>query len=411
MGKGSSRAPDPDPNIGKAALMQAQTGEAWLDFAKDAYGKNLERQDVLDNLTKKITEQQLGLATDQADWSREDRDRYKSTYQPVEDAYIEEASNYASEERQAEAAAEARADVQQSAANARAASERQALSLGIDPTSGRFAGIQAATDNQQALSEAQAANTARQAVRDKGLALKADVANMGRGYAATAGASAAGSVSASGTALSGSQATNAQALSASNVMNSGYAGAMKGYAGQANTLSNLYGMQLQKWQAEQQAQGANMRGIFSGIGSAVGLAFASDENLKEGFADIPEGAALDAVENMPVSEWNYKPGVADEGRHVGPMAQDFVRETGRGDGHSIPVQDAIGVTMAAVQDLSHEVAGIKKAVGLNDARGMPDIPRGKEDRDMRPPERGEEPGLDVMIAIPVKAKKRTKKGK
>ncbi|PTW53565.1 endosialidase-like protein [Breoghania corrubedonensis] len=411
MGKGSTSSPDPDPNIGKAALKQAETGEAWLDFAKDAYSQNLERQDVLDNLTNQITEQQLGLATDQADWSREDRERYTSVYQPIEDDYIEKATNYATENRQNEAAAEARADVQQSAANARAASERQASSLGIDPSSGRFAGIQAATDNQQALSEAQAANTARQSVRDKGLALEADVVNMGKGYASTAGAAAAGSVSASGTALSGTQATNAQALSASNVMNSGYSGAMQGYAGQANTLSNLYGLQLQQWQAEQQAQNSSMSGLLGGIGSAVGLAFSSDENLKEDFADIPDGAALDAVENMPVSEWNYKPGVADEGRHVGPMAQDFARETGRGDGHSIPVQDAIGVTMAAVQDLSHEVAGIKKAVGLNGALGVPTIPRDDRARDMRPPERGEGPGLDVMIAIPVDAKKKVKKGK
>lgn len=365
MGKGSSSAPAPDPQIGAAALKQAETGEAWLSFAKDAFAVSEERQKELDALTNRVTEQQLGLATDQAKWSREDRDRYNTVYKPIEDDFIKEATNYATEERQAEAAAEARADVQTAAANNRAATERANASMGVTPGSGRFTGVQAASDLGTTLAEAGAANTSRQAVRDKGLALKADVANLGKGLPAQAAAGAGGSVAASGTALGGAQGTNSQALAASTIMNAGYGGAMQGYAGQASTLNQSYGLQLDAWKTQQQMKAQNAAGIGSFLGGVGGLIF-SDEELKENKEEIDDGEALEALKSMPVEEWDYKEGVADEGHHVGTYAQDFQRATGKGDGRTIPVQDAIGITMKAVQDLDNKLDATIEAIGLGD---------------------------------------------
>lgn len=359
--KSSASAPDPDPNIGKAALMQAETGQQWLNFAKDAFDVSTDRQAELDALTTKVTEQQLGLATDQANWAREDRQRYTDVYKPVEDAYIEEATNYATDARQDEAAAEARADVQTAAANQRAATERQTASMGINPGSGRFAGIQATNDMNATLAEAGAANTARQTVRDKGLALKADVANMGRGYASSAGSSAGSSVGASATALSGAQASNAQSLAANNIMSQGYSGAMQGYAGMGSTLNQQYGIQSNNWQASQNLAGQNAAGFGSFLGGLFAL---SDEDLKENKEPIPDGAALDAVNDMRVEGWNYKPGVQDDAPHFGTYAQDWQKATGTGDGHSIPLQDAIGLTMKAVQDLDQKVDKLSMIIGL-----------------------------------------------
>ncbi|WP_331373775.1 tail fiber domain-containing protein [Sinorhizobium chiapasense] len=372
MSKGSSDAPSPDPNIGLAALKQAETGEKWLTFAQDAFKVSTDRQKELDALTKKVTEQQLGLATDQADWARKDRDRYEKTFKPIEDDFIKEATNYATEDRQSEAAAEARADVQTAAANQRAASERANASMGVTPGSGRFAGVQASSDMAATLAEAGAANGARQAVRDKGLALKADVANMGRGLPAQAAGSAGGSVSAGATALSGSQATNGQYLASTNIMGQGFQGAMQGYAGMGSTLNTEYGLQLDAWKAEQEIAAKNAAGIGNFLGTVVGaMPWTSDENLKENKEEIPEGEALEAVKNMPVEEWDYKEGVEDAGHHVGTYAQDFQRETGRGDGKSILPQDAIGITMKAVQDLDKKVEGIIDAIGLGDAAPAP----------------------------------------
>jgi len=368
MGKSTSSAPDPDPKIGESALLQAQTGEKWLGFAKDAFAVSQERQKELDALTNKVTEQQLGLATDQANWAREDRNRYNTTFKPIEDDFIDKATNYATDERQAEAAAEARGDVSTAAANARATNERNAASMGISPTSGRYAGVQATTEMNQTLAEAGAANSARQSVRDKGLALQADVVNLGKGLPATAAAGAAGSVSASGTALSGNQATNSQALAAPGIMSQGYSGAMQGYAGMGSTLTQQYGLQLDAWKAQQQANAQGAAGIGSFLGGVASMfSFPSDENVKHDKEEIGDGKALDAVNNMPVTEWTYDEGVGDGGRHVGPMAQDFQRETGKGDGKSIAVQDAIGILMKATQDLDRKVDRMANVIGLGDA--------------------------------------------
>ncbi|MFG1201754.1 tail fiber domain-containing protein [Xanthobacter aminoxidans] len=96
------------------------------------------------------------------------------------------------------------------------------------------------------------------------------------------------------------------------------------------------------------------------IGTGAGLIF-SDENAKEN--KEPATGTLEAVRSMPVQERDYKPGMGDGGRHIGTYAQHFEAATGKGDGRSIPVIDAIGVTMGAVKELDAKVEKL--------ARGMP----------------------------------------
>jgi len=443
MGKSTSSAPKPDPQIGQAAVMQAQTGQQWLDFAKDAFSVSQDRQADLDALTKEVTEKQLGLAEnqqqytqdmtnkqldlaqqqqdlqkqvtdqqlEQAQWqegvAKQDRARYEQEFQPVEDQFVQEASNYDTPEKQAEAAAEAKADVQTNAAAQKQASERAAASMGVNPASGRFAGIDRAADLGTALASAGAENNARQQVRDKGLALKADVANLGRGLpaqsaqAAAAGLAASNSavagsnaaaglgintgnsaianmgnaanlgITANGLGLSGAQAANQQYIASTGIVNAGYGGAMSGYAGEANTLNQQYQNELAGWQAQQQVNSQNAAGIGSFLGGALGLIFGSSKKVKTDKKKLPDGAALQAVGKMPVEEWTYKPGVEDGGSHVGPYAEDFAAATGKGDGKHIAVQDAIGITMAAVQDLDRKVDRLADIVQLDKKRPKP----------------------------------------
>jgi len=363
MSKGGSSAPKPDPKIGEAALLQAETGVEWLAFAKDAFAISNERQAELDALTEEVTRRQLAIGDEQAGWARADRERYESDFKPLEDEFLAEAKDYASPERQAAAAAEAKADVQSAAAVAKATAQREAAALGINPASGRFAGIDRAGEMGTALATAGAANTARQGVRDKGLALKADAVNLGRGLPAQSAQATALGLSANTGAVGINQATNSQYLASTGIMNQGYQGQMAGYAGQANTLQNLYNSEIDVWRTQQQIKAQNAAGIGSALGGIFGL-FMSDEDVKEDKVPIEDGAALDAVNAMPVEEWTYKEGVADEGRHVGPYAQDFAEATGKGDGRTIAVQDALGITMKAVQDLDDKVERIADAVGM-----------------------------------------------
>lgn len=85
---------------------------------------------------------------------------------------------------------------------------------------------------------------------------------------------------------------------------------------------------------------------------------ASSRLLKTGFADIDPGEVLRRLLSLPISTWNYVH--SEEGRHLGPMAEDFKAAFGlAGDGRSIATVDADGVALAAIQGLN---AKLEKAL-------------------------------------------------
>jgi len=367
-GGGGSSAPSPDPQIGQAALMQAQTGQQWLDFAKEQFAVGNERQKGIDELTNQVTGAQLESMKDSNARSEEMWNRYQTVFKPEQDRYIKEARDLDSEQRQQEVAAEAKATVIGNAAAAQQQNQRQMASMGVSPTSGRFAGIERANSTTTALGAAGAQNQARNQVRAQGLALQEGIANMGQGATSTSAQQVGLGLNSGNSATGNMNAANAQWQGNNQIMGQGFSGAMQGYAGQASTLNSLYGNQLNAWNAQQQANSASSAGLMSGIGQLVGsgaaLYMMSSKDAKENKRPV-EGSALEAVEQMPVEQWKYKDGMGDGGEHIGPYAEDFQAATGKGDGATIPVVDAIGVTMKAVQELNQKVdkiAGKKNAM-------------------------------------------------
>lgn len=357
---GGGDAPSPDPQIGAAALKQAQTGEQWLSFAKEQFAVGNKRQEGIDALTNQVTAAQLESMKDSNARADEMWDRYQKVFRPEQDRYIKEARDWDSAERQAEVAAEAKATVMGNAAAAQQQNQRQMASMGVSPTSGRFAGIERANSTNTALAAAGAQNQARNQVRTQGLALQEGIANMGQGATSTSAQQVGLGLNSGNSAAGNMNAANAQWQGNNAIMGQGFAGQMQGYAGQASTLNSLYGNQLNAWAAENQQSSANASGLMSGIGSIAGMAMSyfSSKDLKTD--KKPVEGALDALEKMPVEQWRYKDGVEDGGEHIGPYAEDFHAATGKGDGTSIPVQDAIGVTMGAIQELAQKVDRIEK---------------------------------------------------
>lgn len=363
-GKGGSSAPAPDKNIGIAALKQAETGEGWLKFAEEQFAVGNERQKGIDALTNKVTQAQLDTMNQSNTWAKEDRNRYKTVFQPMEDKFINEANNWDSQARQDKMAAEAKADVLASADQQRQASIRQLSAMGINPASGRFAGVNRAGETATALNAAGAQNQARNTVRTQGMALRADAINMGKGMASQAAGAAGLGLNAGNSATGNAANANNQWRANQGVMAQGYQGAMQGYAGQASTLNSLYGNQLQGWSAQQQQSSANAAGLMSGIGTMAGLGIAafSSKDYKED--KRPIDGALDAVNSMPVERWKYKDGISDGGEHIGPYAEDFQKATGAGDGKTINLVDGMGITMKAVQELSEKVDKLAGSKGM-----------------------------------------------
>lgn len=71
---------------------------------------------------------------------------------------------------------------------------------------------------------------------------------------------------------------------------------------------------------------------------------------------------LDKVATLPISTWRYHWEPAGI-RHLGPMAQDWQATFGLGsDGHSIPLVDANGVLLVAIQALHHQVRQLQAEI-------------------------------------------------
>ena len=300
MGGGS--APKSDPNMGKAALMSAQTGQDMLAWAK-------------------------GQAETTNAWAAEDRDRNINTFRPIEDQFIADSMAYDTEGRRAQEAARSEGAVLQQLGAADGARKRSQAAMGIRPDSGRSMALDRQTEVQKGLAVAGAGEMARRNVEQTGYSRAANIVNLGQGGAVNP-ATSMGLSNSSGSA--------------------GYQGAMSGYGQQANILNADYEQQMKTYQANQ----SNTMGLMSGLGSIAGLMI-SDENAKTDKAAAT--GSLGAVRNMRVDTWKYKPEYGDPAEHTGTYAQDFQRETGMGDGRSIPVVDAIGITMGAVKELADKV--------------------------------------------------------
>jgi len=96
---------------------------------------------------------------------------------------------------------------------------------------------------------------------------------------------------------------------------------------------------------------------------------ASDEHLKENFQPVDGVELLEKIEELPISQWNYK-NEPDDVTHIGPTAQDFKAAFGVGtNDKTISTIDPAGIALAAIKELlqenrelKNEVEALKKAV-------------------------------------------------
>lgn len=74
----------------------------------------------------------------------------------------------------------------------------------------------------------------------------------------------------------------------------------------------------------------------------------------------------EAVLEMPVAVWRYKPGEAPPGledtAHLGPMAEHFHAATGLGTDKTIAVVDMLGITLGALQSALQRIEMLERIV-------------------------------------------------
>lgn len=299
-----------------------RTTQAWADSISDDLRKNSEMYE----------RQYADGAAFQSNFGKEEMDRYKSTFRPVQDRLANDAMTWDSAERLDSEAAKAKSDVVTNADQQRAANERSMASMGVNPNSGRFAGISRATDTLTALGAAGAQNTARDNARSQGIQLRGQAAQLGQqvlangqqanqmsmaaveagrnarlsGTAAAMqaknlGLAAAGvgntsaglsvGTQASGnaglgaaqqgagyTGISSGLASGGAALGAygsanagwnanNGIMQGGFSMGMQGNTSGAGIANNLYGNQLNAWNAQTNTNNSNNQSTMQGIGT------------------------------------------------------------------------------------------------------------------------------------------------
>ncbi len=81
---------------------------------------------------------------------------------------------------------------------------------------------------------------------------------------------------------------------------------------------------------------------------------ASDKSLKENFQAVDGEAILEKIDELPITQWNYKVEGSDVS-HIGPTAQDFQAVFGLGgDDKSISTIDPAGIALAAIKALNEK---------------------------------------------------------
>lgn len=134
---------------------------------------------LLDNAS--MYEQTFGKeAQRQSRFGQEEVGRYQNLFRPVQDRIVNDSMTWDSNDRLESEAGKAKADIVANAAQQRQAQQRQMASMGVNPNSGRFAGVERATDTLTALGAAGAQNASRDNVRAQGIQMRGQAAQLGQ---------------------------------------------------------------------------------------------------------------------------------------------------------------------------------------------------------------------------------------
>lgn len=230
-------------------------------------------------------------------------------FTPLEDQLIGSVQQFQTPAFQAEQGAKALADVEGSFGAEKARADAELQSLGVNPAQGSYGNRNLQLSLARGAARAGAFGGARDATRRLAFDTLAGVS--GRGDAKVG------------------QAIGAASAGASD------------YTNRQRTLIDYQ----------------NSQGDLSGLGSLIGMGFGVLSSRKTKKNVTPVKGALRQVRQMPAREWSYK---GQQARHTGPMAEDFTRATGKGDGRMLPLADVVGVQQAAIKELDDKVRRLER---------------------------------------------------
>jgi len=265
----SKKAPAPDPAIGQAAIIQSQIGAQQLEFSKMQYEDNRAEIERMRPFADKIMQGQIDINDMTVRQSLEAEQHYKETFKPLEERFAADAAKAGSQEEQDLAAGAAGVDVQRQLESQKASAAREMASMGVNPNSGRFQGMDRSSQIMGAASKVGAMNGAAAMEKNRGDQMRQNAISIGRGIAGHSLASAGASANAGQAAIgAGQTAFNMQGQAGQQYMSGmGQAGSMYGQS--ASTYLGLHGAQTSQFQANQSGRNALMGGIGQVAGAAA----------------------------------------------------------------------------------------------------------------------------------------------
>jgi len=333
MGKSSPPPPDYAP-LAKAsaesAKIMGELGANQLAFAREQYDRSAP-------ILEGIANQQMAAQKEQMDQARDYYNYQRDTFRPVERGLVADAERFNTQAYRNQMASKASADAGLAFSQNQRMNQRAMASMGVNPNSGRFAGMQNASNLALSAQRANAMTNSRTQADQMGYARRLDAVGMGRGLA---GASAAAYGGASGAGSMAGQ--NYQSAGQNYMGNMGAAGNTynAGFNTQMTGLGNILNNQSQMYMQAGQDNAA-MIGALAGAGAKVYTA--SDERLKENIVEV----SVDQRTALPIYEFNY---IGDTTKRFrGVMAQEV----------ELSYPDAVVDTDSGFKAVNYDLLGIE----------------------------------------------------
>lgn len=256
----------------ESSRLAAKAAEDDLAFRKQQYA---DMKPAIDNqlaIGAKVSAEQLDIMRDTNERADSQWDQYVRTFRPIEEQMAREALEYGNEADQEKQATSYGADLRASAARSRAATLRQLNSMGVTPSSGKTAAMLRDSDIMLAGAEAAGKNSARTAVRDKGIALRAGAASFGRNLPNWAGQSAGTAVGAGSSATATAGAGIGTNLQGANYVSGATPNLISAQGLNVQGNLGIAGLMSSDYRAASQAAAADSSGMWQAVGTAAGLA-------------------------------------------------------------------------------------------------------------------------------------------
>lgn len=253
-------APDTS-GLNEAAQRSSELSKEAFDWYKAEYERTAPDRAAASAAAMEQAGLQNDLTKQQLQSAAEERDRYKTTFVPLEQQIVKDAVGYDTPARREAEAAAASADVSRAIDAQHEAASRELMRLGATPNSGRIMAMNGMLDIGAAKAKAGAANTARKQVEAVGAAKRADAAALGRGVVSQGATAAQLGLAAGNSSAANASAPVGIAAAGAGLMGQGFQTGIQAN----NAAGNLYGQAA----SIQQKAGDNS-GVWGALGNVAG---------------------------------------------------------------------------------------------------------------------------------------------